>query len=275
MTRIGIDIGKATLDCAATEPLPGLPRRVPNTEMGITRLIAALQSQVPELVVLEATGPYHRPLLSALVDAAVPTVLANPAQVAAFRQARLGREKSDTADAKLLARFATVHGDELPRVVATDPVQARLRDLVSYRDDLVSEQTRLRNRIDANRFGGDAAAAAWLAEDLARVVQRVHDVETETDRLLRALPEAAVLQEQCGVGPRVAAAVLAYLPRPLWATPKPRRPTPGSIPAATSPASAITAGSANRGMPGCAATSTWRRSPRRASIPHCARFTIG
>jgi transposase len=220
MTRIGIDIGKATLDCAATDPLPGLPRRVPNTATGITRLLTALQTQPPELVVLEATGPYHRPLLSALVDADLPTVLANPAQVAAFRQARLGREKSDTADAKLLARFAAVHGDELPRAAAVDPLQARLRDLVAYRDDLVGEQTRLRNRIHANGYGGDAAVAAWLAEDLARVIQRLHAVETETERLLQELPEAAVLQQQCGVGPRVAAAVLAYLPRPLWGNPK-------------------------------------------------------
>ena len=130
--------------------------RAQHRRTGITRLIAALQPHAPELVVLEATGPYHRPLLSALVAADLPTVLANPAQVAAFRQARLGREKSDRADAKLLARFAAVHGDELPRAAAADPLQARLRDLVAYRDGLVGEQTRLRNRIHANGFGGDA-----------------------------------------------------------------------------------------------------------------------
>src|SRR5215211_1138490 len=173
MTRIGIDVGKAALDLAATDPIPTLPRRVPNTDAGIARLVAALAAPAPELVVLEATGPYHRPLLSALLAAGVPTVLANPAQVAAFRQARLGREKSDAADATLLARFAAVHGDALPRADAADPVQARLRDLVAYRDDLVGEQTRLRNRIHANGFGGDAAVAAWLAEDLARVDRRL------------------------------------------------------------------------------------------------------
>jgi transposase len=220
MCFVGIDVGKSSLDVAATVPASSLPRRVPNTEPGIARLVGALATLAPALVVLEATGAYHRPLLAALVEAGVPTALANPAQVAAFRQARLGREKSDRADAALLARFAQVHGAELRRATAADPVQARLRDLVAYRDTLVAERTRLRNRLHAAGFGGDAAVAAWLADDLARVAARLAEVEAETDRLLAELPEAAVLLALPGVGLRVAAAVLAYLPRAIWGDPK-------------------------------------------------------
>jgi transposase len=216
MTFVGIDVGHAALDCAATASVPALPRRLPNTEAGIATLVAALAALAPDLVVLEATGTYHRPLLAALLAAGVPTALANPAQVAAFRQVRLGREKSDRADATLLARFAALHGAELRRAEAADPVQARLRDLVAYRDDLVAERTRLKNRRHANGFGGDPAVAAWLAADLTQVEQRLREVEAETDRLLAELPEAAVLRALPGVGPRVAAAVLAYLPRGVW-----------------------------------------------------------
>jgi transposase len=220
MCFVGIDVGRSSLDCAAPGTVAALPRRVPNTDVGIARLVAALGGIEPNLVVLEATGAYHRPLLAALVEAGVPTALANPAQIAAFRQARLGREKTDQADARLLARFAELHGAELRRATPADPVQARLRELVAYRDTLVAERTRLKNRLHAAGFGGDPTVAAWLAEDLARVEARLRAVEAATDRLLADLPEAQVLQALPGVGPRIAAAVLAYLPRAIWGDPK-------------------------------------------------------
>jgi transposase len=220
MVFVGIDVGKSSLDCAASERAPSLPRRVANATEGIARVVSALTALAPELVVLEATGADHRPLLAALVAAGIPVAVANPAQVAAFRQARPGREKSDRADAALPARFAAVHGAELRRAEPVDPVQGRLRDLVAYRDDLVAERTRLKNRRDANAFGGGDAVAAWLAEDPARVEARLREVGAETDRLLAGLPEAAVLQTLPGVGPRVAAAVLAELPRGVWGNAK-------------------------------------------------------
>jgi transposase len=216
MCVVGIDVGKSFLDVAGTTPGGTLPARVPTSLDGIARLVAALGALAPALVVLEATGAYHRPLLAALLGAGLPTTLANPAQVAAFRQARRGREKTDRADARLLARFGQVHGDELRRATAADPQQARLRELVAYRDGGGAERTRLRNRRHANTFGGDAWVADRLARDLAEVEARLRDVETEIDRVLDELPEAAVLLAVPGVGRRVAAAVLGYLPAGTW-----------------------------------------------------------
>jgi transposase len=91
---IGIDVALKHLDAAATEVAARLPHRVPNTPEGIARLVTALGAVAPDLVVLEATGTYHLPLLAALLAAEVPVSVANPAQVAAFRQSRLGRHKS-------------------------------------------------------------------------------------------------------------------------------------------------------------------------------------
>jgi transposase len=220
MRYIGLDIGQAWLDAAANGPVAALPRRVPNTDEGIAHLVASIGAVDPTLVVLEATGTYHRPLLTALLTADIPTAVVNPAQVAAFRQARLGREKTDRADARLLARFAAVHGDELRRATPTDPVQARLRDLVAYRDGQVAERTRLKNRLHANGFGGDDWVRTRLETDLAETAARLADVESEIDRLLDELPEAQVLQQMKGIGPRVAAAVLAYVPSPIWGNAK-------------------------------------------------------
>ncbi len=220
MLHVGIDVGRSFLDVAADGPALGLPRRVANDAAGVRHLAAALVALHPALVALEATGAYHRPLVVALVAAEVPTVVVNPAQVAAFRQARLGREKTDRADAALLARFARIHGEQLRRATAADPLQARLRELVAYRDGQVAERTRLRNRLHANDFGGDAWVAARLTADLTEVEARLTAVEVEIVQVLAQLPEATVLLAVPGVGPRVAAAVLGYLPAGCWGNPK-------------------------------------------------------
>ena len=217
---IGIDVGAKHLDAAATAAAAPLPARVPNTAEGIATLVAALTGLTPHLVVLEATGTYHRPLLTALLAAALPVAVVNPAQDAAFRASRLGRHKTDRADARLLARFAELHHAELRRATPDEPALARLRALVGYRDDLVARRTALRNQQHAAQWAGEAAVVAWLEEDLAVVAARWAEVEAAIAEVLATRPETAVLTTQVGVGPLVAAAVLAYLPAGVLGNPK-------------------------------------------------------
>jgi transposase len=217
---IGIDVGLQQLDVAANESAPALPRRVPNTAEGIARLLAVLADLGPQLVVLEATGSYHQPLLAALLAAEVPVSVLNPAQLAAFRQSRLGRHKSDRQDAKLLARFAVLHHDELRRATADEPDLAQLRALVGYRDDLVVQRTAARNRRHAAQWSDAGAVVTWLEDDLAALEARLREVEAAIAALLATRPETAVLTAQAGVGLLTAAAVLAYLPAGVLGNPK-------------------------------------------------------
>jgi transposase len=209
---IGIDIGLKHLDLAATTAAPGLPRRVPNTADGIAGLVAALTSLRPALVVLEATGTYHCPLLAALLLAETPVSVVTPAQVAAFRQSRLGRHKTDRADAQLLARFAALHVDELRRAAPDEPDLAQLRTLVAYRDDVVVQQTAARNRRHAAQWTAATAVVDWLEGDRAALTARLREVDAAIAALLATRPETAALTAQVGVGLMTAAAVLAYLP---------------------------------------------------------------
>lgn len=209
---VGIDVGMQFLDAAATEAALRVPRRVPNTDEGRAALVAALVALAPARVVLEATGAYHRPLLAALLAAGVPTSVVNPAQVAAFRQSRLGRHKTDRADAMLLARFAELHHAELRHATPDEPDLARLRALVGYRDDLVARRTVLRNQRHHAQWAGEATVVAWLEADLAELAVRLRAVERAIAEVVQERPEAAAMQVQVGVGPAVAAAVLAYLP---------------------------------------------------------------
>jgi transposase len=217
---VGVDIGLKHLDLAASAPAPGLPRRVPNTEEGIAQVVTALRPLAPAVVVLEATGNYHRPLLAALLGAELPVSVVNPAQVAAFRQSRLGRHKTDRADARLLARFAELHQAELRLATADEPDLARLRQLVGYRDDLIQRRTRLRNQQHAAGWAEAEEVCAWLGADLTALAERLATVEAAITALLATRPETAVLTSQVGVGTLVAAAVLAYLPAGVLGHPK-------------------------------------------------------
>jgi transposase len=216
---IGIDVGVKSLELAAL-PATTLPRRVPNTAEGIASVVDALGPLTPTLVVLEATGNYHRPLLAALLAAGIAVAVVNPAQVAAFRQSRLGRHKTDRADAQLLARFAELHHAELRQATPDEPQQARLRALVGYRDDLVARRTRVRNQLHAAEWAGEARVVAWLQADLADLAQRLAEVERAIKALLATVPETAVLTAQVGVSLLTAAAVLAYLPAAVLGNPK-------------------------------------------------------
>lgn len=217
---IGIDVGLKYLDLAASRPAPELPRRVANTDAGRATLIPALTALAPTLIVLEATGNYHRPVLAALLLAAVPVAVVNPAQVAAFRQSRLGRHKSDRQDAMLLARFAEVHHGAVRQATPDEPDLARLRQLVGYRDDLIQRRTALRNQHHAAGWADAVEVVAWLAADLATLAARLAEVDAAIAAVLATRPETALLTRQCGVGPRVAAAVLAYLPAGVLGNPK-------------------------------------------------------
>lgn len=217
---VGIDVGLKTLEVAATPVTPALPRRVPNTAAGLATLVEALARLELTLGVLEATGNYHRPLLAALLSAQIPVAVANPAQVAAFRQSRLGRHKTDRADAQVLARFAELHHDELRQATPDEPVLARLRALVGYRDDLVARQTRLRNQHHAAGWAEEPSVLAWLEADLAEVAARLREVEQAIKALLATLPETPLLTQQVGVSTLTAAAVLAYLPAGVLGNPK-------------------------------------------------------
>jgi transposase len=142
---VGIDVSKASLDLACVASAPsasehpavpaaGRPGRLPNTAAGIAALVRQVQAWQPTLVVLEATGAYHVAVLQALAAVAVPVALANPAQIKAFRQVTLGRNKTDRLDAQLLARFAASQGATLRRYTAPPPAQQELRELLAYRE---------------------------------------------------------------------------------------------------------------------------------------------
>ena len=105
MTYLGMDVSKAYLDVAVHA---GATWRVPNTPDGIAALLARLQGAPPTLVVLEATGVYHRAAAGALTAAAIPVAVINPRHARDFAKSTGQLAKTDRIDAQLLAKFGAV-----------------------------------------------------------------------------------------------------------------------------------------------------------------------
>ncbi|HYI03411.1 MAG TPA: transposase, partial [Reyranella sp.] len=204
MTIIGIDVSKDWLDVAELDTATTTSRAA-NTADGIAALVTRLKTRAVTRIGLEATGAYHLPLLAAMLAAQLPVCLLNPAQIKAYRQ-----------DALLIAHYTQTHASELRPTRPTTDQQARLRELVGYWEGRVNERTRLLYQHDAACWAGCAAVQELLAADLAHVAQQLAAVEQTIATLLADLPEAAILQQIIGVGPRVAAIVLAYLQVELW-----------------------------------------------------------
>jgi transposase len=217
---VGIDVAAAHLDVAvrAQGGAWDAPRdaaedaawRVANDPVGHATLVAQLRERGPALIVLEASGGYEQALTIALVDAALPVVVANPRQVREFGRAIGQLAKTDALDAALLARYAA---QVQPAVRPLPDAAARdLRALVGRRRALIADQTAEKHRLARARPVVRAGIEAHLAvlasairavEDLIAVALASHAAWQETAALVQTVP---------GVGPVLASTLVAELP---------------------------------------------------------------
>jgi transposase len=208
MVSIGIDVSKDQLDWA--EGPEGPVHRTANERRSIAALVRRLVGLGPERVVLESTGGYERALLRALADAGLPVVLVNPWRVRQFGQGLGVLAKTDSIDARLLARFGAT-----AELAPTSVPRGRHRILVG----LIARRRQILTMVVAekNRLGLAPRAVrreiSGLIEILARRVARL---DTQIDALLAADPErsdlAAILRSVPSVGPAVARTLLIDLP---------------------------------------------------------------
>ena len=149
MVTVGIDIGGRSHAVARCRD--GQARadreilRVSQSRAGFTALGAWLdrQDEPVTLVTMESSGHYWMPLASDLRRRAIPVAVVNPLAAKYFAKSRLGRTKSDPADARSLAEMAM--RDE---PVTRDPLEgAELRQAARFAMTLVTEQAKVCQRL--------------------------------------------------------------------------------------------------------------------------------
>jgi transposase len=207
--NVGIDVSKAWLDAHV---LPAeASRRVANTAAGIRELKRWLRRFDPALIVVEATGKWHRPLQRSLFASGLPIAVVDPYRVRLFAKAQGILAKTDRLDARVLALFAALMA---PPVRPPAPrALEQLAELVGARDSAVAEQTALKNQLAA---ATDSFLVRQLERRIAQIGQHIKALEQESLARIEAdqalARRYAILTSIPGVGPVVAATLLTQLP---------------------------------------------------------------
>jgi transposase len=181
-----------------------------NDEKGIAKLVKYLKGLTPRLIVLESTGGLEVPVATALATVRLPIIVVNPRQVRDFAKATGKLAKTDSIDAKIIARFGEALRPE-PRPLKDEEAR-ELAALVTRRRQIVEMLTAERNRLlrAPKRVDKDIKAhIRWLEK-------RLNDVNTDVEKLIKSSPiwreKDQILQSVPGVGPVLSATLLSGLP---------------------------------------------------------------
>jgi len=212
---LGIDVGKDRLDMALTDSEGHAhTKHVRNDASGHRALVRWLGRFTDELgcvhACLEASGGYEDDAAIALHAEGLTVSVVNPRRTAGYATAQLRRNKTDRADAQLLARFCE---RERPAPWTPPADHAReLRRLTRAIDALKRDRDRTRNR--RGRMP-DGPARTALDAVLAAYAEQISALGTAVEAHLAAHPDLArqrdLLVSIPGVGAQTAATVIAEL----------------------------------------------------------------
>jgi transposase len=207
-SNVGIDVSKDWLD---VHVLPADQRlRVPNTCDGIRQLKRWLMRFDLALVVVEATGKWHRHVQRSLAASAIPVAVVDPFRVRMFAKAQGIFAKTDRLDARVLALFAALMAPSA-RPPAPQAL-AELAELVTARMTAVEAHTALKNQ-------RSAATVKFLQRQLDRRIGRAdQDIEALDAAILTRIKadndlarRYAILTSIPGLGFVTAAILIACL----------------------------------------------------------------
>ena len=204
----GVDVSKDWLDVHVWPCEDQL--RVANTKEGIQKLKRWLQRYDLKVVIIEATGKWHRELYRSLYQSNLPAVVIDPYKARMFAQALGILAKTDQIDASVLSRYGYMVG---PAVRPPKPeVIEQVAELVTGRDTAVKEQTRLQNQLSA---ATDGFFQKHLRQRLARIAKDIAALEREIIARIGTDPELTrryeILISIPGVGPTTAATLIARM----------------------------------------------------------------
>jgi len=204
---VGLDVAKLSLQLH----LAGRFHSLANDPKGHAQLLKLLRAQPGAQVVCEATGGYEQPIVRALQAADLPVSILEAGRVRHFARAQGQRAKTDPIDAAVLTHYGEIF--QPAATPALSAPQQRLAEVSQRRRQLIHTRTMESNR--AEHYTDPLCVRQ--TRQLQKALEKQID---QCDQLITALiaedaelaHKAARLQTIPGVGPVVAATVLAEMP---------------------------------------------------------------
>lgn len=210
---IGIDVSKNKLDILWLRDSKSnkvKSKSLPNKDFKhVSDWILKQTNAQPEdvVVTVEPTGVYHEGLIYFLADAGFNVFLANPAKAKRYAESLNILQKTDTSDARVLARYghAMSQYDDF-QVWTPESKQAReLRAMLRRLDALEKDKRREQNRLEASQISGAServleSIEAMIASLEAEIKRLTSDVDNHIDGDPQLKKNKSLLMSVKGVG---------------------------------------------------------------------------
>lgn len=207
----GIDISKNSFDVAILVENKIKSKVYSNNNAGIKNFFTYIsQHELQDChFCMEATGIYGHKLANFLHGKGALVSVVNPARIKGFAATELARNKTDKADAKLIAKFC-----KLIEPVGWSPEPKHIQELQSLvrrLDDLLSVKNQEENRLEA--------ASEIVKKDIEKMItfvdEQIKALRKKIKQHINNHPDLAEKQDLLnsipGVGEATIAVVLAFL----------------------------------------------------------------
>ncbi len=212
LAHIGIDVSKHKLDVCVLRESKLKHKVLSNDKAGFVALVQWLGTFDLKLsdahICIEATGPYSEAFALWASDAGALISVVNPARIKGYAMSQLARNKTDKADAALIARYCAQM--QPAQWQAPTPAVRQLRALIERIEALKDIRQQEINRLES----GDETMAPslqshihYLDEAIAKLKQQIDDHLDQHPDLKR---QGALVASIPGLGDVTAAKVLAY-----------------------------------------------------------------
>lgn len=211
---LGIDVAKDEVEVFLKVANRGFGGTFNNNPAGFNRLHNWLTKKARGFAVhvcMEATGSYWDELATYLHGKGLAVSVVNPVRIKRYGESKLQRNKTDKADAALIADFCQ---NQQPPVWEPQPAEYRsLRNLTRRLDDLIALRTQEKNRLKANP---SKAIQVSIERVIATLDQEIAQVEVAIEELVKLHPtlqeKVSLLRSIKGIGWITAVRLLAELP---------------------------------------------------------------
>jgi transposase len=212
LPTLGVDISKDSFHVELSINHKLRHRRFVNCKEGFAALWVWLAKHQAGLVhaCLEATGAYSEALALSLHEQGHTVSVVNPAQIKAFGQSELLRNKDDRPDAGLIRRFC--EKQQPPTWVPAPPHWRELQALTRHLENLLETRQQQLNRLEVTNTQEVVKSLRKLVTHLDTEIQRTErQINDHVERHPDLKQQCQLLESIPGIGKRTATRLLAEI----------------------------------------------------------------